>query len=404
MTSQRVREKIPRVILDIFSELQSARESRDTDARTLFEHNIEQARLADEMGFGCWWAVEHHTAPQFSFSSAPDLMLAAIARETGRIRLGTAGILSPFEINHPVRVAERAAMVDVLSGGRLELGLARSGGAEWETFGVDPDITRQQLREALHISPRIWTETGFKWDSDVVKIPERDFVPKPLQKPHPPLWQTVSGPDSCEMAGELGVGMLGTGGFAPLARLSATIASYKKGLERCRPAGQFVNDQCAFFTFVHCAETRQQAIDSRAAEAALWFMNVAPLVFRVARQNWVNIIRGAMSVGATQGPLLDGPEAPPTEEDLNDPVPVIALMNRLRAGQELDPEEVFEAVEPYDTAVIGDVDSCRQKLRKIAALGVDRLLCLKQIGHLPHETVMRSIRTTGEYLVPEFSD
>ena len=390
--------------LDIFSELQSAHASRDTDARALLEHNIEQARLADELGYGCWWAVEHHTAPEFSSSSAPDLMLAAIARETRRIRLGTAGILSPFEINHPVRVAERAAMVDVLSGGRLEFGLARSGGAEWETFGVDPDVTRQQLREALHIIPRIWTETGFKLDSELIQIPERDFVPKPLQTPHPPLWQTVSGPDSCEMAGELGVGMLGTGAFASLERVSGAMQSYRKGLERCRPAGLVVNDQCGLFTFVHCAETRQQAIDSRAAEAALWFMNVAPRVFRVARQNWVNIIRGEMSVGAASGPLLEGPEPAPTEEDLNDPVPVIALMNRQRIGQELDPEEVFEAVEPYETAIIGDVESCRRKLRKIAALGVDRLMCLQQFGELSHETVMRSIRTTGEYLVPEFSD
>ena len=80
---------------------------------------------------------------------------------------------------------------------------------------------------------------------------------------------------------------------------------------------------------------------------------------------------------------------------------VIALMNRQRAGMPLDPEEVFDAVEPYDTAIIGDVETCLRKLRKIEALGVDRLLCLMQLGHLPHGAVMHSIRTTGEALIPE---
>jgi len=388
------------VLLDIFSELQTASPSGEVDSRLLYAQLIEQAQEADRQGFGCWWAVEHHTSPEFSFSSAPEMILAVLAQHTERIHLGSAGILSPFEINHPVRVAERTALVDVLSNGRLELGLARSGGAEWETFGVDPEITRRQLEESLRVIPKIWAGDGFRWESELLTIPERDFVPRPLQRPHPPLWQTVSGPDSCHMAGRLGVGLLGSCALTPLTHVERTLADYEAGLAACEPAGAFVNDQRAVFTLVHCAESRDQVIESRAGEAALWFMNAAPHVFRVPRGSWVDLLRGAVGRGAASGPVLEGPEPPPTQEELDDPMPVIRLMNRQRAGLALDPVEVFEALEPLDTAIIGDVETCRAKLSKFADLGVDRVMCLMHFGALPHERVMESIRLVGKHLVP----
>lgn len=198
--------------------------------------------------------------------------------------------------------------------------------------------------------------------------------------------------------------MLGSSLFAPLELLEHSLGLYAKGLERCSRAPAERNAQKAIFSFVHCAETRQEAIENRAAEAALWFMNEAPRVFRVERSNWVNLIRGQIGKSAAASSMLDGPEPPPTKEELNDPVPVIAMMNRLRAGQTFDPEEAFEAVEAFDSVMIGDVDSCRRKLRRIESMGIDRLMCLMQFGTLSHEAVMRSLRTTGKFLVPEFSD
>ncbi len=131
-----------RLTLDIFSELQRAYPADPPREHQVYFDAVEQARAADALGFGCWWTVEHHGATEFSYSSAPELMLGWLARETERIRLGHSGVLAPFSINHPTRVAERAAFVDVLSDGRLELGLARSGGTEWDAFGVDPDRSR----------------------------------------------------------------------------------------------------------------------------------------------------------------------------------------------------------------------------------------------------------------------
>ncbi len=389
--------------LDIFSELQSARPGREIDAAALLEQTIEQARAADRAGFGCWWLVEHHSAASFSVSSAPEMVLAVLARHTERIRLGTSGILAPFAIHHPVRLAERAAWLDVISGGRLELGLARSGGAEWETFGVSAERTRAEMAEAFRMIPRMWTEDAFKWESELIRVPEREIVPKPIQRPHPPLWQTVTGPESCERAGQLGVGMLGSATFSPLWHVPAAIEGYRRGLASADVAGAFVNDRTAMFTLVHCAESRADAIASGAAEAALWFMNEAPRVFRVDRQNWLSLIRGVQAGGAAAAPILTGPEAPPSEADLDDPVPLIALMNRQRAGQRLDPEEVFDAVEAYDTCVIGDVDSCRKKLRAFEATGLDRLMCLMQFGTLAPEAALASIERMGRELVPQRS-
>ena len=205
------------------------------------------------------------------------------------------------------------------------------------------------------------------------------------------------------MAGRLGVGLLGNCALTPLEHVERTLADYEAGLAICEPVGAFVNDQRAVFTLVHCAESRAQAIESRAGEAALWFMNAAPHVFRVPRDTWVALLRGAVGQGAASGPLLEGPEAPPTPEELDDPVPVISLMNRQRAGQALDPVEVYEALEPLDTAIIGDVESCRAKLEKLAALGVDRMMCLMQFGALPHERVMESIRLVGKQLIPSLA-
>jgi alkanesulfonate monooxygenase SsuD/methylene tetrahydromethanopterin reductase-like flavin-dependent oxidoreductase (luciferase family) len=388
------------LILDLFSELQRAQPYAAGREHELIAETIAQARLADELGYGCWWNVEHHGAPGFSYSSAPELMPVLLSQHTEQIRFGHSGILAPFAINHPIRVAERAAFADLASGGRLELGLARSGGAEWDTFGVDPETSRAQLREALHIIPRAWTEEKVSWKSALIEIPERSVVPRPMQRPHPPLWQTCTSPESFEMAGELGVGALATTLFTPLSSLRTLFAHYARGQERLAPCSQVVNQQRAVFTFMHCCETREEAIESRAAEHALWFVNAAPKVFQVPRNLWIDAIRGDLqesAPGATAA--ISSPEALPTDEDLEDPHPVVRLLNRQARGLSIDPVEAYEVLEPVESVVIGDVDLCRRKLEGYRTLGVDRLMCLMQFGGLPQERILASIRNAGEAFV-----
>ena len=388
------------MILDLFSELQYPGAKTPDDFRNAYTEALAQAELADELGFGCWWAVEHHGTPAFSLSSTPEMMLLAIAQKTRRIRLGHAAVLAPFHINHP----ERAAFLDLMSGGRLELGLARAGGAEWETFGVDDSRTREQLSEAFHMIPRMWREEVFQWESDTITIPERSVVPRPLQQPHPPLWATAASEEGFELAGRLGVGVLAIGLMTPLEITASMFEAYGRGLADCRPAGEFANAQRALFTFFHCGETREQVIHSGAPEAILWFMNEAPRVFRNSRALWLDLIRGE----AWSGKGVDLAAAVPNSEppdDLDDPHPVVRLLNRQEAGLSIDPEEAYEALEPIEGVILGDIDVCRRKLARHAEIGcIDRLGLLMQFGALGHEHVMRSLRIAGEVLLPEFHD
>lgn len=389
--------------LDVFSELQRADPVNATKEQQVYFDALDQAKLADELGYGCWWTVEHHGAPRFSYSAVPEMMLCAIAQNTERIHLGHSGVLAPFNINHPIRVAERVAFVDILSRGRMELGMARSGGTEWTAFGVDPDASREQLREALTMIPRMWTEEKFSWDSKHLEIPERNVLPKPFQDPHPPLWQTCTSPESFSMAGELGVGVLATTLFTPLDGLRSMFAEYDAALVDAKPVGRFVNRQKAVFTFMHCAETRQKAIESGAAESALWFLNAAPEVFRVPRSVWINAIRGDVASNDPRASQAVDQENVSDAVDLDDPVPVIRLLNRQLAGEVVDPEECFETLEAIESVVIGDVDSCRKKIDGYRGIGVDRLMCLMSFGFIKQEDVLASMRLAAEQIMPHCS-
>ena len=389
------------MIFDLFNELQRPDVAAEA---TIFDDALDQAMLADRLGYGCWWSVEHHCTPGFSYSGAPELMNTAIAMRTERLRVGHAGVLTPFRINHPLRAAERIAVLDHLSGGRVEVGLARSGGAEWATFGVDPDGTLAELEEAARLMVTAWTEPEFTWSSDRLDIPARTLVPKPVQQPHPALWQTVSTPSSARMAGELGMGILCTTLLSPVSILQTMISEHQAGLDAATdPAGRFVNDKRGVFTFVHCTETRDEAIASRAAEAAMWYVNAAPKVFAVPRTIWTNLIRGNVAAGDGRARGVADPDQVLVDLDPDDPNPIIRLMNRQVLGHPIDPLEAYEALEDQDSVIIGDPDTCRRKIEKFRDAGFDRLMCLMQFGELDHAQAMASIRRVGEVLIPDFA-
>jgi alkanesulfonate monooxygenase SsuD/methylene tetrahydromethanopterin reductase-like flavin-dependent oxidoreductase (luciferase family) len=393
------------VKFDIFCEIQRANISTAEQERTLLSDTLEEARTADRNGFDIWWQVEHHGAPEFSYSSAPEVVLTAIAMNTRRLRVGHAGVLAPFRINGPLRVAERGAMLDVLSNGRFELGMAKTGGKEWDTFGCNPDTARDELREALQVIPKMWTQPTFSWNSALFQMPEREVVPRPLQKPHPRLWQTASSPESFRMAGELGVGVLGTTLLSPMEFMKSLLDEYDAGIAACeQPVGQAVNNQKGVFTFVHVAESRRQAIESGAAWSALWYVHFAAIAFAVPRSVWYDQIRAGINPhlarkAAYNSRAIIGDD-PTSLEITPDELPAIVLLKRLARGDEVSNEEAHEVLEPVDSVIIGDPDLCRRKMEKYRSIGVDRLMCLMQFGRIPHEAVLRSLRLTGEHLIP----
>jgi alkanesulfonate monooxygenase SsuD/methylene tetrahydromethanopterin reductase-like flavin-dependent oxidoreductase (luciferase family) len=388
------------VLIDVFNEIQNPRPWQGDHEHRRIIQTLEQAELADELGYGCWWQVEHHGAEEFSLSSAPEILLTAISQRTRRIRLGHSAVLAPGRLNHPIRAAERAAMLDHVSGGRLEFGLTRSTHPEWRLFNTDPAEVREQTRQAFEMIPRMWTEERFSYESEFYQIKDAAIAPKPYQKPHPPLWQAATSPASFEEAGRRGVEVLGTTLWEPLPRVRALVELYRAAVQECtRPVGAFVNDQIAFFTFVHCADTDAEAVRGGAAAAAAWY-TVQALTFFEAKRSF-------LETAARQQAMLDGPggggltgeflradaQVPPNRAQI--------CIGRILEGERVSDEEIFDALHDQDSLIVGSQRTCREKLRRYADLGIDRLMCFHQVGRLPHDAVMRSIRLIGE-LAPEF--
>ena len=209
----------------------------------VFQEAVELAILGDQLGFDSVWALEHHFLEEYSHSSAPDIYFACVAGQTTRIRFGHGICLMLPQINPPARVAERTATLDLLSGGRLELGTGRS--ATWTELGgflVEPDDTREMWEESTRAVVQMWTQNECAFDGVHVKMPPRNVIPKPLQQPHPPLWVAVQSPETAVLAGQFGLGMLGVtlGGIAKYADL---VADYRRAIRDCEPIGLVVNNQ-----------------------------------------------------------------------------------------------------------------------------------------------------------------
>jgi alkanesulfonate monooxygenase SsuD/methylene tetrahydromethanopterin reductase-like flavin-dependent oxidoreductase (luciferase family) len=391
------------VKIDVFCEVEKARSAWGPNhEHQLIRETLAQAELADAAGFDCWWEVEHHTAEEMSYSSAPEVILSAIAQRTRRMRIGHSAVLAPHNFNHPLRIAERAATLDLLSDGRLEMGFARSTIPEWRVFQIPPDDTRAQLEVAMRMVPKMWTEERFSWEGNGFSLSPHAIIPKPYQRPHPPMWQAASSPESFQMAARCGVGALGVTLLTPIEAIAALIQVYRDGIKDADPAGAFINNQVGVFTFVHVAETTKQAIQNGAAEAAAWYINTIVRFFELAEMLKQMIpgepvdVAGSGLVGAMEVPQ----GMPEMSEDMK---AAMQMMGSIAQGHQVSGEEVYEILDKQDSVIIGDPETCRRKMERYRDIGVDRLLCFQQVGALSHEVIMDSIRLVGEHLVPQFS-
>jgi alkanesulfonate monooxygenase SsuD/methylene tetrahydromethanopterin reductase-like flavin-dependent oxidoreductase (luciferase family) len=388
--------------IDLFNEIQDPRPWTDGHEHVRFLQAIEQAELADELGYGCWWQVEHHGGEEFSLSSAPEVVLAAIAQRTRRIRLGHSAVLTPGAINHPVRAAERAATLDHLCGGRLEVGLTRSTAPEWRLFGVDPAEVAEQTEEAFKLIPKLWTSPRVTHHGRFYHLDDIPVLPKPYQQPHPPLWQAASSPASFGDAGRRGVGVLGTTLWEPLDYVQRVVRFYRDAVAQCdRPVGAYVNNQVAYFTFVHCADTDEQAMRDGAAAAAAWYTVTALTFFEAAaafaeRIEHEHKLVQDPSGGGLTGQFLRGEAAFATA-----PSDAQLAIAAILQGQPVPDDKLFDALYAQGSLIVGSPQTCREKLKAYADLGIDRLMTFHQVAALPPDSVLRSIRLIGE-LIPEF--
>ena len=196
---------------------------------------MDQVVLAEELGFGSVWLADHQFRTEWSHSSAPDVTLSAISQRTSGIRLGIAVAVPPVE--HPLHIAARTATLDILSNGRVDLGIGRSGYPyQMAAFGTDLANATGMVDEALEIIPRAWAEGEFSYQGTYFNIPPREVHPKPVQKPHPPIWLGCSQEETFRKAGELGLGCLAMSGGGP-GRLTQLIQAYRNAIKDAKPMG-----------------------------------------------------------------------------------------------------------------------------------------------------------------------
>jgi alkanesulfonate monooxygenase SsuD/methylene tetrahydromethanopterin reductase-like flavin-dependent oxidoreductase (luciferase family) len=371
---------------DLLYELQIPKPHDQDSERRCYQEALEQIELADRLGFDTVWAVEHHFLTEFAHCSAPEILLTAAAARTTRIRIGHGVVLLPANFNHPIRVAERVAALDLVSGGRVEFGTGRSSQYEQAGFGIDTEQSRDMWQESLEMIPRMWTEDPFEHSGRFVSVPPRSIIPKPLQKPHPPIWMAATSPQSWEIAGRNGIGILGLTIFVSVAQLEDRVRAYRAALANAKPVGRFVNDQVGAFTIVHVAETRQQAIANRATDAAINYLLYA---FRV------------LGGGATPGDAgmrrdraADEIKSTPYRDIIAKEYPIILKM--------MKNECTFEDLDQEDMVIVGDVDECARKVERYQRAGLDHFIALMQADRIPHERVLRSIELFATEIMPRF--
>ena len=186
---------------------------------------MEQAELADRLGFHTYWIAEIHCQPKFSLLSAPYVVLGAAAQRTKRLRLGVA--VNTLPVHHPVQLAEEAATLDLVSHGRMDF--AAGGGhphsRAYECFGADHKSTHDVMAESLEIIRKAWSEPTLTFDGKFFKIPEVIVNPKPVQKPLPLFYMATSSLDGVEVGARLGINM-----FLPIhTRTPEQISEYAQG-------------------------------------------------------------------------------------------------------------------------------------------------------------------------------
>ncbi|MGH7856812.1 MAG: LLM class flavin-dependent oxidoreductase, partial [Candidatus Binatia bacterium] len=341
--------------------------ARATEAQ-LFHDCLAQAVLADELGYHCVWEVEHHGLYEYSHSSSPEIFLSFVAARTKRIRVGHGITLTPFRYNHPIRIAERIATLDILSGGRVNWGSGKSSSmVEKVAFENDLGTIHDQWLEALQMIPRMWQQDVFRWKGRFFDVAPTQVIPKPVQKPHPPIFAACSKPDSAASVGELGIGALnfavGTDKY-----LKEKIAAYRKAVERAKPEAYRKNDHFA------CTPPACVLPDDRKA---------CELGFRGGRFFAESLARYYF-----------------TEER---PIGEIDVPREFLDADELEAAMSFRTdPESENSIIIGDPVRAREQVQRFVEAGADELILVMQMGTVSHEIAMESLRTFAEKVMPHF--
>ena len=333
----------------------------EQDPTTRYQQTLEQIRYADQLGFDTAWLAELHFNPNFSIMPAPLVFAAVIAQHTSRIRLGTAVALLPLQ--HPLRTVEEAAVVDVLSHGRLELGVGRGEIAiHFQGFDVPREQGRERFVEALALIHHAWTHETCRFDGKYFHVPDTRIVPRPVQQPHPPLRIAANSPETAVFAGQQGYPVFVASPINRNNKLPEHIGRY----------------QTAFAEAGH--DPRQQDV---AIAFPVFVADSLEQVRRHVEPSFLNYFR-AIGIQARLGARDDS-----------------AQYDYLRAIVKRVEAMTWERIEA-SMGLYGPPARCIDKIRDIAAgCRMDQLICWFNPGGLvPHQEVLTSMRRFAEEVMP----
>jgi alkanesulfonate monooxygenase SsuD/methylene tetrahydromethanopterin reductase-like flavin-dependent oxidoreductase (luciferase family) len=370
----------------IFYEHQLPRPWEDDSEHRLLKDALEQVELADRLGIDYVWEVEHHFLEEYSHSSAPEVFLAAASQRTSRIRLGHGIVQLPFNFNHTARVAERIATLDLVSDGRVDFGTGEaSSEAELGGFLIDREEKRAQWDEALDAVTRMFVETPFAgYDGQFFKMPVRGIVPRPLQRPHPPLWVACSRRETIHLAATKGIGALSFSFIEP-AEAKAWVDNYYATLasDECVPGGFAVNPNVAVVLPMMCHADEQTAIE-RGLDGAHFF----------------GFSLGHYYVFGTHRP---GRTVVWDEFERKRDLFGFRRQTAAQTGQTLG-AQLFEQGLGALRGAIGTPDQVRELLRGYEDAGIDQVIFVSQAGRNRHEHICESLELFGTEVMPDFAE
>ena len=328
----------------------SARSSEEIYGRAL-----DTAQAAEELGFRNIWLAEHHFST-YGYVARPLQLATYIAAKTTRLRVGTAVIVVP--LHHPLIVAEEIATLDVLAGGRFDIGLGRGYQRyEFERLGLDLDTARQRWEESIDIIVKALSGEPFTHEGELFQIPETTIFPQPVQKPHPPIWVTAQSPESVDATVRRGFNLL-TGGFGvPLERMG----EFRQQFDRATAAAE-VTERPAVGVQRAVYVTDSEADARAAAEEARWNMRVT-----LSLRNQYERVEDGRAI----------PVPAPNEPDTDD------LLDRY--------------------LVIGTPDTVIRQIGRVQEhVGISHFNCSFWFGDLEHARIMRSMELFSREVMPAF--
>jgi alkanesulfonate monooxygenase SsuD/methylene tetrahydromethanopterin reductase-like flavin-dependent oxidoreductase (luciferase family) len=368
----------------IIYEAQLVDTSRESEQRC-FHEAIEQAVYAEKMGFDTVWAVEHTALTQYAHMSAPETFLAYLAGRTTKLGIGHGVVCLPPAMNHPVKVAERIATLDILSSGRVHFGMGK-GGTQQEagTFGYDMNELQPMIDESMYLIPKIMTQEEIEHDGKYIKIPRRPIHPKPYQDPHPPLYYACTREATLQLAGSRGIGalVLGFSGPEEIARKNAI---YRECFRNRKP-----EDQVGFRPTEHLAAFCAAIVLEDREEAR-----------RIG-------LRGQRFFAEAIAHWYQGGPKPTIDENLSgDDQAAILEKEKEALVTYLSEEKIVVGSEHTNNYAVandayGTPEDCIRYCQRLQEAGADEVLFLFQMGGIPHAAIMETIRNIGEKVIPHF--